>query len=374
MICYADFHVHIGMALDRFVKITASRRLTVTNAIKVAKEIKGVDILGIVDCGSKVVLNELLKLVEDGQLKELAGGGLICQNGLLLLLGWEIEIDDVHYLCYLPTIDSLRELTKILWPRTKNIELSTQRFTIAVDELRGIVENLGGIFFPAHAFTPHKGFYGKAVDSLYEKFSKPFLSIELGLSSSTEMVWGIKELKDTVFLSNSDAHSLEKIAREYNEIFVEELSFRGVVKALEEGSIIGNYGLDPRLGKYYETACIDCGAVYLGENRCKCGGYFVKGVRPRLVELEGFIATKDTKRPPYIKQIPLEFLPKIGPKTIQKLHRLGTELEVLNSSTFEEIQAVAGEKVAETILQARDHRFSISVGGAGYYGRVRSNY
>ena len=114
MICYADFHVHIGMALDRFVKITASRRLTVTNAIKVAKEIKGVDILGIVDCGSKVVLNELLNLVEDGQLKELAGGGLICQNGLLLLLGWEIEIDDVHYLCYLPTIDSLRELTKIL--------------------------------------------------------------------------------------------------------------------------------------------------------------------------------------------------------------------------------------------------------------------
>ena len=35
------------------------------------------------------------------------------------------------------------------------------------------------------------------------------------------------------FLTNSDAHSLPKIAREYNKIQVEDISFKEIVKALK---------------------------------------------------------------------------------------------------------------------------------------------
>ena len=58
----------------------------------------------------------------------------------------------------------------------------------------------------------------------------------------------ISELEDKTFVTNSDAHSLPKIAREYNKMQVEDISFKEVVKALknEDGrKIIANYGLDP---------------------------------------------------------------------------------------------------------------------------------
>ena len=70
-----------------------------------------------------------------------------------------------------------------------------------------------------------------------------------------------KVVKTRTFLTNSDAHSLPKIAREYNKMEVEDISFKEIVKALknEDGRrIVANYGLDPKLGKYHRTYCDDC--------------------------------------------------------------------------------------------------------------------
>ena len=85
--------------------------------------------------------------------------------------------------------------------------------------------------------------------------------IELGLSSDTKMADQIKELHDYTFVTNSDAHSLAKIAREYQVMAMEESTFIELRKALkgEEGrKIIANYGLDPLLGKYHKTVCAKC--------------------------------------------------------------------------------------------------------------------
>ena len=43
----------------------------------------------------------------------------------------------------------------------------------------------------------------------------------------------ISELENKTFLTNSDAHSLPKIAREYNKMLVKDISFKEVVKALK---------------------------------------------------------------------------------------------------------------------------------------------
>lgn len=135
----------------------------------------------------------------------------------------------------------------------KNITLSSQRANISAYELLDIVEKYNGILIPAHCFTPHKSFYGNCTDRLSkifkEKFSKIF-AIELGLSADTFLADSLSELEAKSFITNSDAHSLPKIAREYNKILVNDISFKEVVMALkrEEGrAIISNYGLDPKL-------------------------------------------------------------------------------------------------------------------------------
>ena len=43
----------------------------------------------------------------------------------------------------------------------------------------------------------------------------------------------ITELEEKNFVTNSDAHSLPKIAREYNKMLVQDISFKEIVKALK---------------------------------------------------------------------------------------------------------------------------------------------
>ena len=69
-------------------------------------------------------------------------------------------------------------------------------------------------------------------DIFKEKFNKIF-AIELGLSADTYLADMISELENKTFVTNSDAHSLPKIAREYNKMMVEDISFKEVVKALK---------------------------------------------------------------------------------------------------------------------------------------------
>ena len=100
-----------------------------------------------------------------------------------------------------------------------------------------------------------------------EKFER-VPAIELGLSSDTFLADEISELETKTFLTNSDAHSLPKIAREYNKILVDGISFKELMMAIKnEGGrkILANYGLDPKLGKYHRTFCEKCGKQIEGE-------------------------------------------------------------------------------------------------------------
>ena len=111
----------------------------------------------------------------------------------------------------------------------KNITLSSQRANISAYQLIDIVEKYNGVLVPAHCFTPHKSFYGNCTDSLKKIFKEKYdriPAIELGLSSDTFLADQISELETKSFLTNSDAHSLPKIAREYNKMQMESVNFK----------------------------------------------------------------------------------------------------------------------------------------------------
>ena len=56
--------------------------------------------------------------------------------------------------------------------------------------------------------------------------------MNFGLSADTEYADRIRELANKKFLTNSDAHSLPKIAREYNTFEMENISFETFKKVL----------------------------------------------------------------------------------------------------------------------------------------------
>lgn len=288
-----------------------------------------------------------------------------------------------HNLCYFPHLSDIKAFSSELSKHLKNITLSTQRTDLSGYDLIDIVEKYNGILVPAHIFTPHKSYYGNCTDRLEnvfrEKFSKIF-AVELGLSSDTFLADEISELETRTFLTNSDAHSLPKIAREYNKMQVEDISFKEIVKALknEDGrKILANYGLDPKLGKYHRTYCDDCEKSIETKEPVEtcpmCGGKNVTfGVFDRIELIRDKESTKSPEnRPPYIYQIPLGFIPGVGGKTIQKLlDTFETEMNILHKLSKDDIETVVGEKVANNIENAIRGNCKVQSGGGGNYGRI----
>ncbi|HEY2421987.1 MAG TPA: endonuclease Q family protein, partial [Neobacillus sp.] len=272
----------------------------------------------------------------------------------------------------------MKEFSLWLSGNLKNIQLSSQRIYVTGLVLQKKVKDLGGIFIPAHVFTPFKSLYGKGVNSSLTEVLDPTLidGIELGLSSDTEMADQIKEIHPYTFVTNSDAHSLAKIAREYQVVSMKEPTFKELQKALkgEEGrKIIANYGLDPQLGKYHRTVCAEClNPAKQDDQICSlCGKKkIIKGVADRILELktaeEGPVG-----RPPYVHQVPLEFIPGLGPKLLEKLvNHFGSEMAILHEVPYDALIEVVPEKIAELIMRAREGKVNLTAGGGGKYGKI----
>lgn len=380
---YADLHIHIGRSkTGRAIKITGAKSLTFSNIIDHARNQKGLDIVGIIDCHSPEVISEMEELLAKGDLTEQEGGGLN-YSGLSIILGSELEIFDenckgpIHVLCYFPTLEIMKIFSNWLSGYLKNIHLSSQRVYVAAKTLQKKVKELKGLFIPAHIFTPFKSLYGKGVEySLEEVFDKDLIDgIELGLSADTYMADQLEELHSYTFLSNSDAHSLAKIAREYQQMEMEYLNFQElekVLRGIDGRRVKANYGLDPLLGKYHQTVCSSCFSSFTEGEECPgCGNKKkIKGVAERIKELSN--GEKNyKKRPPYIYQIPLEFIPGLGPKMLGKLlNHFGTEMAIIHEVPLIELEKVVPLNIAKYIVEAREGTLHLSAGGGGKYGKI----
>ena len=390
---FADLHVHIGRSESgKPIKITAARSLNFANIAKECADRKGINVVGIIDCASPYVIEDIENFLKTGDAYELKDGGIIYKDKVCILLGSEVETSEkgrngkcgsAHNICFFPYLKDIKGFSNELSHHLKNITLSTQRTDLSGYELIDIVEKYNGILIPAHVFTPHKSYYGNCTDRLEnvfkEKFDKIF-AIELGLSSDTYLADTISELETRTFLTNSDAHSLPKIAREYNKIAVEDISFKEIVKALkkEDGRKgIANYGLDPKLGKYHRTYCDDCQkSIETKEpvEKCPmCGGKNVTfGVFDRIELINEKKKPKSQNdRQQYIYQITLGFIQEIVGKTISKLlNTFETEMNILHKLSKDDIEMVVGEKIANNIENARNGNAKIHSGGGGVYGKV----
>jgi len=386
---FMDLHIHVGRSLDgRPVKIPASLNLTVPNILLEALKKKGIQLISIVDCASPGVLTDLQTLLADGCLRELDQGGFSYLDSLTLIPGVELETQEgkgqAHFLAYFPNLAKLESFAAFVAGQVKNPQLSTQACHLPARDLLAAVKEQEGIFVPAHIFTPHRSIYGACAASLAERFpsqAKVITAVELGLSADSQMAWLLQELRELVFLTNSDAHSLEKIGREYNQVSLANPTFTELQYLLRHKkgrAVLANYGLDPRLGKYHRSYCNKCTQACAAERPVlvcpQCGEQrnFVVGVWDRINSLSpgGEVPVPEI---PYYYQVPLSFLPGLGKKTQAKLlERFGTEMNVLHQASSADLAEVVGPALAHLIIRAREGELYLKPGAGGIYGKVNS--
>lgn len=384
---YADLHIHIGRTeRGEPVKISGSRNLTFAQIASEASDRKGIDLIGIIDCHSPGVQYDIRQSLDKGEMTEIEDGG-IAYGQTTILIGSEIEIREpgmgpAHLLVYFPYLMMMEEFTGWLSKRMKNVGLSSQRLHAPALALQEEVYARGGMLIPAHIFTPHKSIYGSAAPRMADVLDLSLVSaVELGLSADSEMAGYLSELDAFTILTNSDAHSLGKIGREYNEMALLKPSYGEFEKALgrtEGRRVTANYGLNPRLGKYHRTYCGGCQSIIdemdITVQRCSyCGSpKLVRGVLDRIRSIADREAPSiPMHRPPYHYQVPLEFIPGLGrAKLAALLEAFGTEMNILHRVPVHELADVVGEELAAAIGEARAGTLQLTAGGGGTYGKV----
>ena len=78
---FADLHVHIGRSESgKPIKITAARTLNFANIAKECESRKGIQVVGIIDCASPYVIEDIENFLKNGEAYELKDGGIIYKS------------------------------------------------------------------------------------------------------------------------------------------------------------------------------------------------------------------------------------------------------------------------------------------------------
>lgn len=250
---------------------------------------------------------------------------------------------------------------------------------------------------PAHIWTPWFSLLGSksGFDSLKDCFndlSSYIFAVETGLSSNPIMNGRVSFLDELTLISNSDAHSPEKLGREAN-IFNTELSFTAMKKAIQNKdsqTFLGTYEFYPEEGKYYFDGHRHCSfrsspemTLNYGENCPVCAKPLTIGVLNRVEELSDRKAgERNPYSPPFYSIIPLkEILSEIlkvgssSKKVMQHywncLHVLGSELSILDSISLSDIELSGIPMLKEAIKRMREGRVLIDPGYDGNFGKIQ---
>lgn len=248
---------------------------------------------------------------------------------------------------------------------------------------------------PAHIWTPWFSMFGSksGYDSVKECFrdlAGHIFALETGLSSDPEMNWRLSMLDKYTLVSNSDAHSPQKLGREAN-LFDTERSYYALFDALKtKKGFLGTYEFFPEEGKYHMDGhrkcdvCMEPEESIRHKNICpKCGQPLTIGVLHRVTELSD---RRQPQRPEgaanfhYIIPLP-EILSEIknassSSKVVnrsfqQVISSFGNEFTLLKEVPVADIEKKAGVAVAEAIRRMRSQEVDPQGGYDGEYGVIK---
>ena len=413
----ADLHIH-----SRYSRAT-SKKLGVRLLAAWAR-VKGLDVLGTGDFTHPAWMEELkenlvldprsglYELKDPGRLeRELEGLSLGELSGrTLFMLQTEIssiykrggKVRKVHNLVYMPTFEAAEKFTLKLG-KVGNLA-SDGRPILGLDsrDLLEMVLETDPLAYlvPAHIWTPWFSALGSksgfdSIEECYGPLTSEIFALETGLSSDPEMNWLLSGLDRYRLISNSDAHSGEKLGREAN-LFTGDRSYEGIYRALRGEALghkfMGTIEFFPEEGKYHLDGHRKCGVVMEPRETMARGGLCPVCGKPMTVGvLNRVLALADREeplqppnQPGFVSLIPLcEILSEIvgtGPNTkkvkaqyARCIQRFGSELCLLRDAPLEVVGKMS-TLLAEGISRMRRGEVLREPGYDGSYGVISVSY
>ena len=304
----------------------------------------------------------------------------------------------IHHLIYSPDFEAVDRLIHSL-SKIGNLH-SDGRPILGLDSRHLLEITLesgpGSYLVPAHIWTPWFAALGSksgfdAIDACYGDLAPHIFAVETGLSSDPAMNWRVSSLDRFRLVSNSDAHSPEKLGREVC-VFDTELDYFALRRALETGhGYGGTLEFFPEEGKYHLDGHRSCDIRFSPAEtrrhggRCPvCGKPLTVGVMHRVEDLADRQAAEDSPPTagPSRSLVPLpEMLSEIyrvGPKSKKISHhyesllgRLGPELQLLTTLPLEDIRRASPSLVPEAVSRLRKQEVIRAAGYDGVYGTIR---
>ena len=393
----ADLHIH-----SRYSR-ACSQEMEVTTLAKWAR-IKGVNLLGTGDFTHPLYFAELKNKLEatDGGLLRLKGE----REGPYFIPTVEVNniyhqggrLRKIHTLIIAPSLEAAAGINRKLSSRGKLSADGRPTFTFSAKELVKLVLDVApeAMLIPAHAWTPWFSLYGSnsGFDSLEECFEEESVNIhaiETGLSSDPAMNWRLSALDRITLISNSDAHSPRKIAREANVLDC-PATYRDVVETLRGGepaSFLFTIEFFPEEGKYHYDGHRNCNVVWSPKETQRhraicpaCGKRVTVGVMHRVDDLaDREVGYRPARAIPARHLVPLEEIladaleARPGTKTVDREYQrltalLGPELEILLDIDEAELKKAAPQKIWQRILKVRREEVEVAPGYDGVYGKI----
>lgn len=397
---FIDLHLHSRYARG------CSKNLNIENLVTNAK-LKGLNLLGTGDFTHPLWLKELQE-----ELIEVSDGVFAWSKdpSIYFMLTGEVstiflrngEVKRIHILLGMPSFADVFKLNQV-FERFSSLQSDGRPiFKIDLKDLLDIVFEINeeAIFIPAHIWTPWFSLYGSrsGFNSIYEAFgekTKLITAIETGLSSDPQMNWRLEELDNISITSFSDAHSHHphRLGREATLIEVENLSYANIYNAFknpdQKNKILMTIEFFPEEGKYHFDGHRTCGLRLSPEESKKynnicpvCYKPLTIGVMHRVNDLanrkENF---QDTKRPPFIKCVPLTeiianyYNTEPTTKKVLTIYKsiiqeFGSEFEiVLEKYQIPKFQEQYPE-IANAISRIKENKITLIPGYDGEYGKV----
>jgi len=367
-------------------------------------KIKGVNLLGTGDFTHPLyfaLLKAKLEMTEGGLLR-LKGD----RDGPFFIPTVEVSniyhqagrLRKIHTVIVVPDLDVAERTNRRLRSLGNLSADGRPTFAFSAKDLVKLVLDISqdSLLIPAHAWTPWFSLFGSnsgfdSLEECFEEESKNIYAIETGLSSDPAMNWRLCALDRITLVSNSDAHSPRKMAREAN-VFECAPSYKEIaeiIKNHDSRKFLFTIEFFPQEGKYHYDGHRKCGVVWSPEETKRqkglcplCGTKVTVGVMYRVDELanrdEGY---RPPQAVPAKHLIPLEEIlaealgSKPGSKAVDREYErltglFGSELQILLDIEEEEIKKSCPPHVWEAILKVRREEVQVEPGYDGVYGKI----